>query len=353
MCIEDVASPRFLEGIARSGMSRGQLDRYFDMLEKYFRSGGCDQRRGLPDGFVRQIRERVVAEDGIRDGGRLLGNGVSVFGGGVEDTVRFGGTAALPCADGHGLGSVSGVGDGVGRLSVAAESGGSREVEGHRGPNWGRNQEWKKVKKERKLKKKNLAGRDWRKVESNEAVVDGNMSFWKSCTDVKRKELIDSKAEKHIAENKRDAERARRQLAVFESNGVEVDAKKYEKCVQASIERSMVSIERAHGTLRATGNVPGFVGSAETLLGSGSISPNSSVSEAEVRNMQKKLLDQEALIKKLEDHCGMTSDMLPFADKSVWTDNSVNDDLLDRNCPDGYAKDFHGRVDGKFRVIVA
>jgi len=235
-----------------------------------------------------------------------------------------------------------------------------------RGPNLERNRKNRAAQKARKLRKQGRqssggSSADWRSRSSGavggSGAVEvegsrGSGSFWGSVSAEKRSLLIESKALKHIAENERDAERARRQIAVYASNGVDADARKYEKNVQAAIERSMVSIERAHGTLRATGNVPGFVGSAETILGSGSISPNSSVSEAEVRSMQKKLLDQEALIKKFEVQCGMTSDMLPFAEKSVWTDNSVNEDLLDRNCPDGYAKDFHGRVDGKFRVIV-
>jgi len=193
-------------------------------------------------------------------------------------------------------------------------------------------------------------GSSWRESAGSGETRRG---YFADCGVEVQRKLKESRARMMIAENNRVAEKAERQLAVYRANDVTDEAKRYGTGVRAALERSMVSIERTHGMLVATGNVPGERGgSAETVLSSGSISPNSSVSEAEVRKMQKDLLDLQAINAKFEERFGIKSEMLDCMDKELWTDNSANDKLLDELCPDGYGKETSFAPEGKFRLLI-
>jgi len=165
-------------------------------------------------------------------------------------------------------------------------------------------------------------------------------------------------------------ERARRQLEVLKANDVDQEVKRYRTKVSAATEKNMVSIEKTHAMLSATGNVPGaFHGSAETVvsgepgLTDGSISPNSSASMAEFRACQKNLLDsQKSLLDSqseiadlkrkmqlMSERFGFPMQHADYIDKRTWTDNEENDLILGDMYPDGYGMNTMFMPEGKFR----
>jgi len=83
-------------------------------------------------------------------------------------------------------------------------------------------------------------------------------------------------------------------------------------------ETNKVAVEKAFGTLARTGNVPSMVGGSAETVQSGSISPNSSVSEAEVRALQKGFADLKASNESLENRmrylklCAERDDVIGF-----------------------------------------
>jgi len=164
-------------------------------------------------------------------------------------------------------------------------------------------------------------------------------------------------------ENELAAERARRQLEVLKANDIDQEVKRYRTKVSAATEKNMVSIEKTHAMLQATGNVPGaFHGSAETVISGepgltdGSISPNSSASMAEFRACQKNLLDSQSEIADLKRKMQLMSERFGFPmqhadyiDKRTWTDNEENDLILGDMYPDGYGMNTMFMPEGKFR----
>jgi len=155
-----------------------------------------------------------------------------------------------------------------------------------------RNRQWRAARKARKLERQG-AGEDWRVRGATRAFPEAVDESW-----VARKN----------AENKLKEMRALRQIELLQARDVEDEKKRQRARMLEQTERSKVNVERAYMTLRATGNVAGLSagGSAETLVsgasvegvpglspGSGSISPDSSVSLSEVREIQKKNLDLE------------------------------------------------------------
>jgi len=106
--------------------------------------------------------------------------------------------------------------------------------------------------------------------------------------------------------------------------------------------------------LKATGNFPGFVGSCETIVeevpslsnGSSSISPRSSVSEAEVWGMQKELLDLKSEIVRLKKLSRLDRiNLLEREGTVAFSTDGFSDGLMEdinRVCPNGYTQDYNG-----------
>jgi len=210
------------------------------------------------------------------------------------------------------------------------------------GANTLRNRATRKLRSERKKQRKG-SGFDWR--------VRGSSELNKTLED------------KWKVENELATERARRQLEVLKANDVEQEVKRYRTKVSAATEKNMVSIEKTHAMLSATGNIPGvFHGSAETVvsgepgLTDGSISPNSSASMAEFRACQKSLLDSQSenadLKRKMQlmsERFGFPMQHADYIDKRTWTDNEENDLILGDMYPDGYGMNTMFMPEGKFR----
>jgi len=122
---------------------------------------------------------------------------------------------------------------------------------------------------------------------------------------VEKTELRVSLEQKWMAQNAVAMEKAKQELELIKLRDIAKEAKKREVAVTRQTECNKVAIEQAFGSLKATGNVPGFcatvVSDATTpSLTSGSISPNSSVSEAEIRKAVKELEDSRVEIAKLK-----------------------------------------------------
>jgi len=110
------------------------------------------------------------------------------------------------------------------------------------------------------------------------------------------------------AQNELEVARAKRQLEVLGAKDVEQEKRMQHSRMVKATESNLVAVEKAHNSLKQTGNVPGFVpGTAETVvsgvptLSTGSISPNSSVSEAEVRKLMKDFEDVKLENKRLTE----------------------------------------------------
>jgi len=96
------------------------------------------------------------------------------------------------------------------------------------------------------------------------------------------------------AENKLAELRAIREVEVLGALDVRDEVRKKRAQVTAATEKNLVSIEVAHGSLVKSGNASEDDSSRINTVfsvGSGSISPNSSISEAEVRKLQKDFED--------------------------------------------------------------
>jgi hypothetical protein len=132
---------------------------------------------------------------------------------------------------------------------------------------------------------------------------------------VEKRVLQGSLERKWAAENALAAERARQQLELLCARDLVKMKAMQSAQVMRTTERCKVDTEKAFGFLAKTGNVPGF---AETVvsgegvvpsLSSGSrsagtcISPDSSVSQQEIRQMQKDLLDAQRMIDRLRVQC--------------------------------------------------
>jgi len=205
---------------------------------------------------------------------------------------------------------------------------------------------------------------EWRRNASSNKVGLGGSVGQQGST------LRSSLEKKWELENELAAERARRQLEVLKANDIDQEVKRYRTKVSAATEKNMVSIEKTHAMLSATGNIPGvFHGSAETVvsgepgLTDGSISPNSSASMAEFRACQKNLLDsQKSLLDSQNENADLKRKMqlmserfgfpmqhADYIDKRTWTDNEENDLILGDMYPDGYGMNTMFMPEGKFR----
>jgi len=164
----------------------------------------------------------------------------------------------------------------------------------------------KRRQEKKELKKARQAGMkrdDWRVREGGS--VGFSASVGTKVVVPEKTELRVSLEQKWMAENAVAAEKARQELELVKLRDIAKEAKKREVAVTRQTECNKVAIEQAFGSLKATGNVPGFcatVVSDATIpsLTSGSISPNSSVSEAEIRKAVKELEDSRVEIAKLK-----------------------------------------------------
>jgi len=160
-----------------------------------------------------------------------------------------------------------------------------------------------------KKKKKNVTPEWGRKVEPSSDVKKGDHvgSSLFDCLGAmeglalkkSRAAALQARNELEVERAKLQVERAKRELQVLKDVDVSGETKRYATRVRADIERSMVSIEKTHALLRRTDNLPGeSCGFAETVVSGGSISPNSSISEAEVRQVQKDNADLNESLEK-------------------------------------------------------
>jgi len=179
--------------------------------------------------------------------------------------------------------------------------------------------------------------------------------------DAESMELRKSLEAKWKAENELAMLKAQRQVQVLKANDVDGEIRRYRTNVVKQTERNMVQIEKVHGQLRSSGNVSDDMESrVRTVLDppsltSASISPDSSASQAEFRAAQKKILDLEAerarmleQLKKLD----ITEDQLEMIDKETFTNNTVNNEYVERMYPHYYGASYNVVRDGvtKFKV---
>lgn len=137
-----------------------------------------------------------------------------------------------------------------------------------------------------------------------------------------RRQLADTRAARLIAENKACVRKAQaeaevhdftvdfkkrqlqRRAELFDAQDVSKLKKMQETQVMRRTETNKVAVEKAFGSLASSGNVPSLVGGHAVTIKSGSISPNSSASEAEVRALQKDNLDtkkkNDELVRRLQ-----------------------------------------------------
>jgi len=264
------------------------------------------------------------------------GAGSSIVSGEVADSVEC-------VSGGNVVGSGAGGGSGVAADSGAGSAGvvsgqssvglpGLSEAVAH-GSNLLRNRENRKKKQEKK-KKRQLMGEDWRKTRGSVASVErlekvgGQVAYrgvFSTCAVDVQRQLVDTRAARLIEENKlalalsaqrlrqQDVEeevrveqarlrllRAKQQCALVEAQDISKLKKMHETRVMRQTETNKVAVEKAFASLASSGDVPSLVGGHAVTIRSGSISPNSSASEAEVRKVQKDLADMTERMERLQ-----------------------------------------------------
>jgi len=188
--------------------------------------------------------------------------------------------------------------------------------------------------------------------------------FVASLDEVQRKSLLSSRAKMMEVQNRLAQEKAERDLEVLKAVDLELEKRKNIARIRAATERSMVSIEKTHAVLVSTDNVPRdqvdhdvhtVLTGGVPELSSGSISPNSSASMAEFRELHKKSLDLEKrnseLIEMLSK-VGVSAEHFDKYDKRTWTDTPENQAILDEMYPGDIAMDYAFAPKGKFHLVV-
>jgi hypothetical protein len=164
------------------------------------------------------------------------------------------------------------------------------------------------------------------------------------------------------AENELAKAKAEQALMVLCARDVEQYVKAEQAKTRMLTEKRLVEIEKAHASLRSSGNVPGLgeAGSVETVVSSGSISPNSSVSEAEVRALFKEkeeLLLRNGELERALLRLGMDPKE-PEMCKNTWTLGSdgvpVEEEIMDNLGIDAYVVDMNseGKAVARLRASV-
>lgn len=111
------------------------------------------------------------------------------------------------------------------------------------------------------------------------------------------------------AQNELEAEKARQELKITRMRDIDQEWKRRERATQRSIESSKVAIERAHNSLSRCETV---VTNAPTLS-SGSVSPNSSVSNAEIMAMKKENEDLKFQLAQVQKQNHRNEEYCKFA----------------------------------------
>jgi len=204
------------------------------------------------------------------------------------------------------------------------------------GKHWARNRQWREEKTKKKMRRKSrkseaLASENWRTTSGSAVSNDSGRGFFSGCSEDVRRQLIETRAARLIEENKvavatcvqkleqqslvddmkvaeatmRVAQaglrtaKAVQQKALLEASDLEKLKKMQETRVLRQTETNKVAVEKAFASLASSGNVPSLVGGHAVTIRSGSISPNSSASEAEVRKVQKDLADMTECMDRL------------------------------------------------------
>jgi hypothetical protein len=222
---------------------------------------------------------------------------------------------------------------------------------------------WKENKRQ---KKRSRVGR---KQEARGAVAEAARTNYGFFSGVPEEALLrSSRARRLIAENNLAEEKAKVAAEVLAAVDVNDKIRSERARLVQITEKHLVSASRSHAALSANGD--GFVEGrrVETLVGSAaassgllsSISPSSSVSEAEVRALFKRLADVEHKLVEKERALRVANVRLGLdpegeKEKDEWTvgDNGelVAASLIDEAMPDGYAMlDIYG-VSDKVRLI--
>jgi len=174
---------------------------------------------------------------------------------------------------------------------------------------------------------------------------------------VEKTDLQKSSELKWRTQNELAALKAEREIAILKATDLEEEKRKRRAQICASTERNLVSIEKFHSDLRKSGNTSSDDDTrVNTVLSAnaGSISPSSSVSEADVRKAKKDLEDAIAEKNKLAaalTRMGHSPEAIigygnaevgDLDEKTEWTVDSkgrITDDneaILDVIYPDGY-----------------
>jgi hypothetical protein len=200
-----------------------------------------------------------------------------------------------------------------------------------------------------------LIARNRRQLAAEEAAIaaeqgvctEGLSSGVESCGGERGLGLRQSSEEKWRAENALAKLKAEQQLELLKARDIPNEVRAQRVRTQKSLERDMVAIEKLHGALASSDNVPRDGGFAETVVSGApgcSISPSSSVSEAEVRALHRERDDYKS---KLDEaivalvRCGI--DPKDFSKKKgLWTvgddGEPVESDLLDEAFVAGYSQ---------------
>jgi len=324
-------------------------------------------------GLLGRYYDAVMAVSGGRLWGVREASGVGGFTRGVVDVNGRGGRGveALDCRVAGPEGSS--VGRDGGDESFCSDESGSCSgsvVEGVdcsesvgvgvRGKHWARNRQKKEIKKQGKRVGVSKGCPDV----GVDGVVSLKQGFVGSLEEEQRKSLLSSRATMMEMQNKLAREKAERDLEVLKAVDLELEKRKNIARIRAATERSMVSIEKTHAMLVSTDNVPRdqvdhdvhtvLTGEVPDLS-SGSISPNSSASMAEFRELHKRSLDLEKRNSELIEmlgKVGVSAEHFDKYDKRTWTDTPENQAILDEMYPGDIAMDYAFAPKGKFHLVV-
>jgi len=265
---------------------------------------------------------------------------------GVDVAVLSPGLGVRPGVGPNG-GTSYGRGSNYGKNQAARER---RKMQGARFRGGNRLNDWNSEKKRAEEVIRSAVSDGVDSVSLGGVVQTGSVSGEK--TDLQKSSELKWRTQNELA-----ALKAEREIAILKATDLEEEKRKRRAQICASTERNLVSIERFHSDLRKSGNTSSDDDTrVNTVLGAsaGSISPSSSVSEADVRKAKKDLEDAIAEKNKLaaaltrmgqnpEAIIGYGNAEVGDLDaKTEWTVDSkgrITDDneaILDVIYPDGY-----------------
>jgi len=247
-------------------------------------------------------KEGRARESGVRSGGGALvveddvfhpacaGLETSEFDNELPESVSSSGRGVSPGVGPNG-GTSYGRGSNYDRNQAARER---KKVKGTRARGGNRVDSWNKDKKRAEELIKSAVPNG---VES--VSLGGPMQV--NLVSGEKTDLQKSSELKWRTQNELAALKAEREIAILKATDLEEEKRKRRAQICAATERNLVSIERFHGDLRKSGNTSSDDDTRVNTIvsaGSGSISPSSSISEADVRRAKKELEDAIAERKK-------------------------------------------------------